>query len=259
MIEDIKSFFWFLSKGPKYYSTLFALILTKLKPTKDSDKHTEIAKRWCEDNISTINECLLSIGINEENLTLEEAFIPDYKREISKIIDNSASDFGGPGHTDLIYTICEKLKIRNAIETGVAYGWSSAAILKSISKRDGRLTSIDMPMLKQTDYDLIGVAIEKDDRKNWELRREPDRHALPIAISRMKNGIELIHYDSDKSYYGRKWSQELIWKNLKKGGIFISDDIEDNTAFMEFVTENNLKFSILEFEKKFVGVIKKNL
>ncbi|MDC1013722.1 class I SAM-dependent methyltransferase [Gammaproteobacteria bacterium] len=259
MIEDIKSFFWFLSKGPKYYSTLFSLIITKFKPIKDSDRHIKIAKRWCQDNISTINECLLSIGINEENLILEEAFTKDYKWKISKIIDNSASDFGGPGHTDLIYTICEKLKIRNVVETGVAYGWSSAAILKSISKRDGRLISIDMPMLKQTDYDLIGVAIEKNYRKNWELRREPDRYALPKTISKMKNGIELFHYDSDKSYYGRKWSQEIIWKNLKKGGIFISDDIEDNTAFMEFVTENNLKFSILEFEKKFVGVIKKNL
>ena len=73
----------------------------------------------------------------------------------------------------------------------------------------------------------------------------------------MKNSIELVHYDSDKSYYGRKWSQELIWKSLKVGGVFISDDIEDNTAFMEFVSDHNLNFSILEFEKKFVGIIKK--
>ena len=74
----------------------------------------------------------------------------------------------------------------------------------------------------------------------------------------MQGSLELVHYDSDKSYHGRKWSQEIIWKSLKKGGIFISDDIEDNAAFMEFTDKYNLIFSILEFEKKYVGVIKKN-
>ena len=258
MIEDIKSFFWFIFKGPKFYSTLFALIITKFKAVKDSDKHIQAATKWCENNISTIDECLLNIGIREDNLALEEAFSHDYKAEISKIIDTSTSNFGGPGHTNLIYTICERLNIKNVIETGVAYGWSSASILKSISKRNGKLISIDMPMLKQTDYQLIGVAVENNLKKNWELRREPDRYALPRTISKMKNSLELFHYDSDKSYYGRKWSQEKIWNALKKGGIFISDDIEDNLAFKEFVEQKKLNFIILKFEGKFVGVVKKN-
>ena len=112
MIEDIKSFLWFVWKGPKFYSTLFALILTKLKPTKDSNQHIDISTRWCEENISTVKECLLKIGVKEESVYLEEAFSQDYKEKISRIIDGSASDFGGPGHTNLIYTICEKLEIK---------------------------------------------------------------------------------------------------------------------------------------------------
>ena len=85
------------------------------------------------------------------------------------------------------------------------------------------------------------------------------RHGKIIKgiIKKLKGSLELVHYDSDKSYYGRKWSQEIIWKNLCDGGIFISDDIEDNTAFMEFVSLHNLQFSVLEFEQKYVGVIKK--
>ena len=69
---------------------------------------------------------------------------------------------------------------------------------------------------------------------------------------------DLAHYDSDKSYYGRKWAQPLIWQYLRKGGIFISDDIEDNSAFREFVLSKNLDFSVLKFEGKYVGVIRKN-
>ena len=83
-----------------------------------------------------------------------------------------------------------------------------------------------MPMLKQTDYELIGVAVEPTLKDFWTLKREPDRFGLPRAIASMQGSLELVHYDSDKSYHGRKWSQEIIWKSLKKGGIFISDDIE---------------------------------
>ena len=257
MFEDIKSFFWFLFRGPKYYSTLFAQIRAKLSKSKDTDLHVEIATNWCKKNLVSIEDCLKNLGVPSDKIYIEKAFDDTYKARINDTIDNSQSNFGGPGHVDLIYTICERFNIENAIETGVAYGWSSAAILRSLSKRDGRLISIDMPMLKQTDYHLIGIAVEDKLKANWELRREPDRFGLPKAIKKLNGFLELVHYDSDKSYLGRIWSQEIIWKNLKKGGVFISDDIEDNTAFMEFVTSNSLKFNVLEFEKKYVGIIKK--
>ena len=149
MIEDIKSFLWFLSKGPKYYSTLIALVLTKLKKNKDSPLHIEMATKWCKENLVTAEECLQQIGVDPLDTIIEEAFTTEYKTKVSNIINESASDFGGPGHTNLIYTICEKLNINKAIETGVAYGWSSAAILSSLSKRSGELISIDMPMLNK--------------------------------------------------------------------------------------------------------------
>ena len=259
MIEDIKSFLWFLLKGPKYYSTLIALIYSKLRPSKASERHIEVATKWCKENLISIEDCFNKIGINvTDHNSIEDPFSQEYRLKVSSIIDGSESNFGGPGHTNLSYTICEKLNITNAIETGVAYGWSSAAILKSLANRNGSLISIDMPMLKQTDYDLLGVAVEQGLKKFWELRREPDRYGLPRAIKIMGETLELAHYDSDKSYYGRKWSQEIIWKNLKSGGIFISDDIEDNTAFLEFVKKHNFEFSVLEFEEKYVGVIKKH-
>ena len=257
MFEDIKSFFWFLLKGPKYYSTLCVQIYTKLRKNMDTQRHTETATNWCNDNLTTIAECLKNIGVAHENLDIEHAFDEVYQAKINELISDSNSNFGGQGHTNLIYTICERLKVENVIETGVAYGWSSGAILRSVSKRGGQLISIDMPMLKQSDYHLIGVAVEPKLKDFWELRREPDRYGLPKAMNKMAGSVELVHYDSDKSYYGRKWSQEVIWKNLKSGGIFISDDIEDNTAFMEFVATHNLQFNVLEFEKKYVGIIKK--
>ena len=149
---------------------------------------------------------------------------------------------------DVLYAISENLEAERVLETGVAYGLSSAAILKSISKRSGNLVSVDMPMIKQVDYHLIGTAVENKYLQYWELLRQPDKFGLTKAIQKLNYILDLAHYDSDKSYYGRRWSQPIIWKYIRKGGIFISDDIEDNAAFREFVTENQLEFSVLEFE-----------
>ena len=187
----------------------------------------------------------------------KEVFPIDHVKEVARKLKISKSDFGGQGHIDLIYAVCENLKAVKALETGVAYGWSSAAILQSLSKRSGKLISVDMPMIKQTDYHLIGVAVDENLKSNWELLREPDKHGLNKAIKKHNYSFDLAHYDSDKSYYGRKWSQPLIWKYLRKGGVFISDDIEDNLAFKEFVVSNNLDFYVLKFEGKYVGVIRK--
>ena len=130
MFEDIKSFFWFLIRGPKFYSTLLVQIYTKLRKNQDTDLHIKIATSWCEENLTSVDQCLKDLGVPENNLQIENAFDESYKSKINQLIDNSQSNFGGPGHVDLIYTICERLNIKNAIETGVAYGWSSAAIFK---------------------------------------------------------------------------------------------------------------------------------
>ena len=52
--------------------------------------------------------------------------------------------------------------------------------------------------------------------------------------------LDLCHYDSDKSYYGRRWAYPKLWEALKTGGIFISDDIQDNWAFKEFCVSQRM-------------------
>ena len=219
-------------KGPKFYATMIALIFRKFRPIKDNQEHKEIAKKWCEENLVSYEECMAKLGFR---LIKKEVFSPDHLQKVKRKLEISESDFGGQGHIFLLYCVCENIKALKVLETGVAYGWSSAAILSSISKRSGKLISVDMPMVGQTDYHLIGVAVNEELKDSWEtVLREPDRHGLNKAIKKHNYSYDLAHYDSDKSYYGRKWSQLLIWKYLRKGGVFISDDIEDNSAFREF-------------------------
>ena len=53
---------------------------------------------------------------------------------------------GGASHIHLLYDCVRLSKAKKVIETGVAYGWSSLAILKALSlTKNGKLFSVDMP------------------------------------------------------------------------------------------------------------------
>ena len=53
---------------------------------------------------------------------------------------------GGAGHVDLLYHVCLHKRPDRIVETGVAYGWSSLAILLALEENGrGALVSIDRP------------------------------------------------------------------------------------------------------------------
>ncbi len=63
--------------------------------------------------------------------------------------------------------------------------------------------------------------------------------------------------EADKSYEGRSWAYRELYKHLRKGGVFLSDDIGDNSAYQDFCEENEIESLIVEFEGKYVGVFVK--
>lgn len=257
MLEDLQTLFWYL-KRPKLYSALIDLILrTFFLKRKDDVLSLKAADAWCKDECIEINKLYDELGI-ENPINFSEISTKEYIKEVNKKIEVSDSDFGGGGELDVVLNICELIESKVAIETGVAYGWSSSAILHSISKRGGNLISIDMPMPKQADYELIGCAVETKHMNNWTLLREPDKYGLLKAIKTSKN-LDFVHYDSDKNYYGRKWAVPIIMKNLIPGGFFVCDDIQDNLHFKEYVEDNSYKYWVIKKNTDYVGIIKKNL
>ena len=253
MLNKILLIFWFILR-PKYYLHFFSLIKRKFLRDHDTLESSKKAIEWAVSNSLPYVDALEKLNINGELSGLDN----DTIIEGQKLEAKSSVKMGGSGHIHLLYDCVRLLKVRNVIETGVAYGWSSLAILKALSQNGfGKLYSVDMPYPRRKNENDVGIVVPKNLRKNWILIRKPDNPGIISALNKSGGEIDLCHYDSDKSYYGRKWSQEIIWNSLKKGGIFISDDVEDNTAFMEFVASKNLKFNLVEFENKFVGIIKK--
>lgn len=163
---------------------------------------------------------------------------------------------GGGGDVDLIYAVTRLSRARAVLETGVAFGWSSLAFLTAITQggSGGHLVSVDRPYPGDGSEAFVGIAVEPGLRKQWRIVREPDRNGLRRAIAHFPHGVDLAHYDSDKTYRGRWFGYHAIWEALKPGGVFMSDDIQDNMAFAHFVARMPAPFGVVESQGKFVGL-----
>ncbi len=211
---------------------------------------------WCAENCISPAEALARLGLDTAILHVGERY-PEEIAAAEKRVANVPFRLGGASNMDLIYTLCEALQATRAVETGVANGWSSLAILLSLAKRDGAsLHSIDLPYLKYQNDPWVGVAVPEKLRPCWTLHRMADRDGLPKALAALDK-IDFAHYDSDKSEAGRRFAYPLMWKALRPGGLLFSDDINDNMGFRDFCESVGQEPIIVRQDNKFQGILRK--
>lgn len=245
----------------------FSVISDKLRKrvfekTKTSEKE-EIFK-WLNDNLSELSLFAKSIDINLwEEANKESILIEAFAKEKLK---NISFHLGGGGIYPLLYFLTRYFKPGVVVETGVAAGYSSSSFLKAIDKNKfGRLFSSDFPYVKIENPELyIGIVVENNLKRNWNLYIEGDKKNLQRIVSEIKKEgkekIDIFHYDSDKSYSGRKMAFQILDKYLRKDTIIIMDDIQDNKFFKDYIYKNNINcWKIFKFQNKYVGLISSKL
>lgn len=250
-MEKLKTILWF-AKRPSFYNAALHIILRRLLNKNDRKQHQK-ALEWCNKNKTTMEDVLISLNGKVEPLF--SAVHKDLITKGEKILKNLPVTMGGAGGINIIYTLIKIYQPKKIVETGVAAGWSSLAILKGIEEiPDARLISVDMPYPKMNNENYVGCVVPEILRHKWTLIRQPDRYGLVKAIRLLKE-VDFCHYDSDKSYSGRTWAYRIIWKSLNPGGILVSDDIQDNIAFKEFCERVGKKPFVLEDSQRFIGII----
>lgn len=253
IINYLNIIIWYLFNF-KYVPNLFFLINNKIKEIFLNEHLRPLNLKNLE--FSDHNVFFKKEGIKSFNFKKKKIYLESLKKN-KKVIKN----FGGEADLNLLYSICNKFTSKKTfiLETGVALGWSSLVFLFFLSKKNGFLFSIDMPYVRKFNFDYVGSAVPNSLKNKWHLFKLPDLQGLK-KIERKKIKFDIVHYDSDKSYYGRKRSYKILWSLLKKGGYFISDDISDNSAFLDFVKKNLIQrrnYYILRYKKKYIGIIKK--
>ncbi|MDG2397249.1 MAG: class I SAM-dependent methyltransferase [Flavobacteriaceae bacterium] len=211
-------------------------------------------KLWMDENKISLEGFLKNI---DYDLWVESTMVNnEIKNHSKKILKSIEVKLGGGGCHLLIYFLVRYLKPKIILETGVAAGFSSLSILKAIEKnKRGKLYSSDFPYFRiKNPEKYIGILVDKEKYLNWRLEIEGDAINIPKFKSEF-NKIDLFHYDSDKTYQGKKNILKLIKNRLSINSTLIFDDIQDDIFFYELVSKSNLNSKIFKIGNKYVGLL----
>lgn len=213
---------------------------------------------WCAHRSVSNAEALAGLGLDVRPNSFETEF-PELISEARRRVIECPHRLGGSGNLDLLFALCRTTGARRVVETGVAYGWSSLAILLALAPEDDALlcsTDLAYAHLGMANEAWVGVAVPAELRARWKLFRGPDREVLPDAIAAAAP-LDLAHYDSDKSTSGRRWAYEVLWEALRPGGILVSDDVQDNLAFRDFSVAVGIEPVVVQHEGKYQGILRR--
>jgi predicted O-methyltransferase YrrM len=131
------------------------------------------------------------------------------------------------------YLVCRLLEPDVVVETGVAYGVSSAFVLTALEENGGGvLHSVDLPPLRRRYEWFWGIAVDEALRGRWNLYRGSSARVLPGLLEELET-VNLFVHDSLHTYRNMLREFGAVWPRLRAGGVILADDVERNGAFGE--------------------------
>jgi predicted O-methyltransferase YrrM len=131
------------------------------------------------------------------------------------------------------YLACRLIEPEVVVETGVAYGVSSAFILRAMEQTGhGTLHSVDLPPLRRKYERSWGIAVPDELRSRWRLHRGTSARVLPRLL-RETPTVDLFVHDSLHTHRNMRREFDAVWPHLRNGAVLLADDVERNRAFGE--------------------------
>lgn len=138
----------------------------------------------------------------------------------------------------LCYLVCRFMQPEIVVETGVAYGVTTTFILKALQLNGkGMLHSVDLPPLGRDTDKFIGFLVPNELKDRWVLHRGASKRVLPKLLPQLKK-VDIFIHDSLHTYWNIKRELQLVTPYLSPFAVIIADDIQNNTAFYEWVSKS---------------------
>jgi predicted O-methyltransferase YrrM len=142
---------------------------------------------------------------------------------------------GSKALVKLLYATVRVLRPTRVLETGVAHGFSTTAILTALRDNGhGHLDSVDLPHLQRGAERHIGGAVPADVRDRWTLHLGPGDRTMKRVLKGTPP-LDLFIQDSAHTRLGQLAEYRVGWGHLKPGGLMISDDC--GPSFDEFAAK----------------------
>ena len=245
--DKVKYGYWFIRKG--YYGQFFnELKESVIKGAEQSSID------WCKSNSISQSEFFKQLEIKPKSLKTDFPKYLNFAKEQEK---HCPYNMGVGSPINLLYNLIIALKPQYVVESGVAYGYSTLAILLGFKDRDdAHLWSIDMPYPNLGNEEYIGCIVSENLKKNWTLIQKPDISGVPAATNEC-HLIDLFHYDSDSRYNARMQTFKTVWHALKMGGHLVCVDVQFNNAFKDFAEYAGRDPKVISYRNRYIGIIRK--
>lgn len=213
-------------------------------------------KNWLATNACEFTDLVHAYG-SDDQLWLEcQREAAALEQHGHDIVHDLHVDLGGGGYSAALLFLTRLLEPQVVVETGVAAGYSSAAILTGLAANgSGRLWSSDFPYFRLDKPErYIGVVVDDSIKGPWTLLIEGDEQNLPKIAAQIDH-IDLLHYDSDKSYAGRANALDTLRNKISTETVVVFDDIQNNNHFMDLVASWDRDWWVFEWMGKYLGVL----
>jgi hypothetical protein len=243
-----------LSLLPKRPVEFYDRLMTVVEMTREPRR-----PRFSNGNTLVFTDALrLALGVSNSDIAklLEERELQQLEMKVSEGIRNA----NGTGPFDSrhngnfclarsIYVVCRMLAPNVVLETGVAYGVTSAFTLQALAmNRKGNLISVDLPPLGRDADCHVGLLVPQELRGRWHLHRGPAKRILPNLVSSLKE-VDVFVHDSLHTYRHMSFEFETAWPYIRPGGAVVADNVDLNPAFRHFTTTVKPTFSAVVREE----------
>jgi hypothetical protein len=240
----------------EFYDRVDALITTRL------ERLTSPPGRYRQLSLDEVVEKLDQLFQGKAQKSLRESGLAQVETDVQQRIASITPTAPFPlfhnadyALARLAYLLCRILRPTIVVETGVAYGVTSAFVLKALDcNRHGFLHSVDLPPLRRGSDAFIGSAIPRDITSRWYLHRGASRRVLPQLLPEF-DAVDIFIHDSLHTYQNIREELRRVTPYLASSSAVLVDDIQDNAAYERWVYEAQPKYSAVVGELAKPGLL----
>lgn len=219
-------------RDPQEFSDRIVAILSS-RWEKVLGKPGEYDSQPVEEALATITKTLGPLdweGLEEIQRQVQERI--EVLEQVAPFTTKHHGDFS---LARVCYAACRLLKPNVVVETGVAYGVTTAFVLKALQVNGkGKLYSVDLPPLGENADAYVGYLVPEELRGQWVLYRGVSKRVLPKLLPQLGQ-IDLFIHDSLHTYRNIHCELSMITSYLARPALVVADDIQGNRAFADWV------------------------
>lgn len=167
------------------------------------------------------HESLLAIEAIEKEFAASEA--------TAALVGHDAD----PAFLEAVWCAAHDRRPARIVETGVARGLTTRAILSACRENDFHLWSIDLPPILEPNSTRYARNVARAAGDRWTYLRGASRRLLPRLLPRIQP-IDLFIHDSSHTYRNTLFELTCAWSALAADGILLADDVDTSSALRDF-------------------------